>query len=46
MLGVKNNGNIKYCISRIDNYKNSDTWSTWHTNKNILEKISGVIILI
>ena len=37
MLCAKNTGNIKHCIGKINIYKNSDTWSTWHTNKNILK---------
>ena len=38
MLGLKDKGNIKYYIGKIDNYKDPGTWSMWHTNKNILEK--------
>ena len=38
MLDVKNKGNIKYYIAKIDNYKNPGTQSMQYTNKNILEK--------
>ncbi len=38
-------GNIQYCIFRLDNYKESDTQSTWHTNAKKFIKVSEGIIV-